>query len=114
MTNDEYSKRVLDKAVNRICAVLELEQGEGDFLFGYDGQQAGNLDGDPIQSARAIEKIKLVQLYQLLITITGSDAAARCWLRSMNDALKGTPLDLMQSQDGLDRVLHYLESVALR
>jgi hypothetical protein len=32
----------------------------------------------------------------------------------MNDVMGGAPLDLMKTHEGLEIVLHYLESISLR
>ncbi|KAA0696112.1 DUF2384 domain-containing protein [Halopseudomonas laoshanensis] len=114
MTDDAYSDHVLNKAVTRICIALELEQWENEILVAKGASQSGVLGGDQMQFPRTAAMITLVQIYQLLLAITGADAAARCWLRTMNDVLGGAPLDLMKTHEGLEIVLHYLESISLR
>jgi Protein of unknown function (DUF2384) len=40
----------------------------------------------------------------------GDDAVASAWLRNPNTALKGEPLDLIQSVSGLMNVIQYLDA----
>jgi len=55
--------------------------------------------------------IMLVRLYRSLDTaVGGDDAVAGRWLANANTALKGTPLDLIQSVSGLVNVIQYLDA----
>lgn len=51
-----------------------------------------------------------VRLYRSLDSIVGGDEAARAWLAGPNSALPGVPLDLIQTAEGLVRVVHYLDA----
>jgi hypothetical protein len=51
-----------------------------------------------------------VRLYRSLDSIVGGDEAARGWLAGRNDALPGVPLELIQTAEGLVRVVHYLDA----
>jgi uncharacterized protein (DUF2384 family) len=52
-----------------------------------------------------------VRLFRSLDALIGSnDAAARGWLNGQNQGLVGRPIDLIQSTEGLVRVVQYLDS----
>ena len=40
----------------------------------------------------------------------GDEATARAWLRGENSGLNGRPIELMQSTEGLVRVVQYLDA----
>src|SRR4051812_548487 len=55
--------------------------------------------------------ILFVRLYRSLdAVIGGDDAAAGEWLRNYNLALKGPPLELVESVSGLTNVIQYLDA----
>lgn len=51
-----------------------------------------------------------VRLYRSLDSIVGTDEAARAWITGRNVALGGVPIDLVQTAEGLVRVVHYLDA----
>jgi hypothetical protein len=52
-----------------------------------------------------------VRLYRSLDAVVGGDdVVASKWLANANTALKGTPLDLIQSVSGLTNVIQYLDA----
>ncbi|HEX8885478.1 MAG TPA: MbcA/ParS/Xre antitoxin family protein, partial [Noviherbaspirillum sp.] len=52
----------------------------------------------------------LVRLFRSLDAMLGHGADARTWLNSDNLALASKPLALMESAEGLIRVLHYVDA----
>ncbi len=55
--------------------------------------------------------VLFVRLYRSLDAIVdGDDKVAQSWMRNDNTALKGRPLDLIQSVAGLTHVLQYLDA----
>jgi hypothetical protein len=55
--------------------------------------------------------VMFVRLYRSLDAVVGGDdAVASNWLVNTNAALKGTPLDLIQSVSGLTNVIQYLDA----
>jgi hypothetical protein len=50
----------------------------------------------------------LVELYQSLLTVVGSEQSARGWLSSENHSLCSRPLDLITCRTGLEQVVQYL------
>jgi hypothetical protein len=52
-----------------------------------------------------------VRLYRSLDAVVGGDdVVASKWLANANTALKGTPVDLIQSVSGLTNVIQYLDA----
>ena len=55
--------------------------------------------------------VLLVRVFTALDTLMGGDEqAARSWLRAHNNALRDTPLELMQAPSGLAKVSQHLEA----
>jgi hypothetical protein len=55
--------------------------------------------------------VLFVRLYRSLDAIVdGDEQVAKAWLRSNNVALRGAPLDLIQSIPGLVNVIQYLDT----
>jgi uncharacterized protein (DUF2384 family) len=55
--------------------------------------------------------VLFVRLYRSLDAIVdGDDHVAQNWIRNENTALKGRPLDLIQSVAGLTHVIQYLDA----
>jgi hypothetical protein len=52
----------------------------------------------------------LVRLFRSLDALLGHDADARRWLADDNLGLQGRPLDMMESAEGLVRVLQYVDA----
>lgn len=50
----------------------------------------------------------LVQLYQSLLALVGTERNAKIWLSSQNRGLSGRPRDLIACQGGLEQVVQYL------
>jgi uncharacterized protein (DUF2384 family) len=54
----------------------------------------------------------LVRLYRSLDALVGNDEALRrAWFESPNDALNGTPKDLIRTAQGLVTVVNYLDGM---
>ena len=55
--------------------------------------------------------VLFIRFYRALDAIVhGDDAVARAWVASPNDALGGTPLDLVQTLPGLVHAVAYLDA----
>ncbi|MCA4965786.1 MbcA/ParS/Xre antitoxin family protein [Pseudomonas sp. Y24-6] len=50
----------------------------------------------------------LVELYQSLLALVGTERNAKIWLSSQNSSLSGRPRDLIACQAGLEQVVQYL------
>lgn len=55
---------------------------------------------------------QIIQIYQHLHALTGNDSKAIThWMQTKSRRLGSSPIDRMQTSDGLDRTLSYLESL---
>lgn len=54
--------------------------------------------------------VMLVQVYQGLLCVVGSDCGAKRWLSSKNLALGARPFELLTQQGGLERLLEYIDA----
>jgi uncharacterized protein (DUF2384 family) len=52
--------------------------------------------------------ILLVELYQSLLALVGTERNAKIWLSSENHSLSGRPRDLIACRTGLEQVVQYL------
>jgi len=50
----------------------------------------------------------LIELYQLLLALVGTEQNAKIWLSSKNRGLSGRPRDLIKCRTGLEQVFQYL------
>ena len=67
------------------------------------------LQGDTPSGQRALTLIKIYQA--LTANVGGDEQACKQWVCSHNTGLVGTPALLMQSEDGMNAVLAYLQSM---
>ena len=106
---------VLTKAVLRAAAVLELTQKELAGILGLSEasvsrMHAGRYLLDPGR-AKEWELARLfVRLFRSLDALWGHGEEARAWLRAPNLALAAAPRDLLDSVEGLVRVVDYLDA----
>lgn len=88
-------------AVARVIGVSEptlSRMRRGDYLLSRDQK--------PFELA-----VLFIRLYRSLDAIVdGDDKVARSWMRNENTALKGRPLELIQSIAGLTHVIQYLDA----
>jgi len=54
--------------------------------------------------------VMLVQVYQGLLCVVGSDCGAKRWLSSKNLALGARPFELLTQQGGLESLLEYIDA----
>lgn len=55
--------------------------------------------------------IKLIQLYQSLVGIVGTDKRyIQAWINAVNDRWNATPMELLKTDNGLSEVARHLES----
>ena len=67
------------------------------------------LQGDTPSGQRALTLIKIYQ--SLTANVGGDEQACKQWVCSHNTGLAGTPALLMQSEEGINAVLAYLQSM---
>lgn len=113
--NEEASERVLAKAVVRAAGHLQLSQANVAQVLGISGASVSRLFGGTYVLSRSRGKewelsLLLVRLFRSLDAILGHGEQAQQWLRNHNHALNAAPADLIQSSEGLVRVVQYLDA----
>ena len=106
---------VLTSAVMRACALLEITQSSLAQILGLSPSTVSRM----ANGAYALDDQKkewelgalFVRLFRSLDAVIGSnDESARRWLNGENSGLKGRPIDLIRSTEGLVRVVQYLDA----
>jgi hypothetical protein len=105
----------LSKAVRNVAGLLEIRQNSLARILGISAASASRLCAGTYQLAPGRGKewelaLLLVRLFRSLDALLGHGADARAWLGSDNLGLGGKPLDMMESAEGLVRVLHYVDA----
>ncbi len=110
---------VLSGAVLRAASILDLPQKTLAEILGTSPAQMtrlaqGKAQLDPADKTGELALL-FVRVFRSLDAITGSDdTASRSWLRAENLDLRGVPLELMKSVQGLVHVCAYLDSARAR
>jgi plasmid maintenance system antidote protein VapI len=105
----------LSKAVRNVASLLELRQNSLARILGISTATASRLCAgsyhlSPERGKEWELALLLVRLFRSLDAMLGHGADARTWLNSDNLALASKPLALMESAEGLVRVLHYVDA----
>jgi plasmid maintenance system antidote protein VapI len=105
----------LSKAVRNVASLLELRQNSLARILGISAATASRLCAGSYQLSPERGKewelaLLLVRLFRSLDAMLGHGTDARTWLNSENLALARKPLALMESAEGLVRVLHYVDA----
>ncbi|MGF1475767.1 MAG: antitoxin Xre/MbcA/ParS toxin-binding domain-containing protein [Geminicoccaceae bacterium] len=105
---------VLTKAVVRAAKKLGLSNSELAKTIGTSKSSVSRMaDGTKVLRSEMKDfdlAVNLVRLFRSLDAITGGDEAAnRSWMRSPNQALNGTPAQLITTAAGLIHVVDYLD-----
>jgi len=105
----------LSKAVRNVASLLELRQSTLAGILGISAASASRLCAGTYQLSPERGKewelaLLLVRLFRSLDAMLGHGADTRTWLNSPNLALASKPLDLLESAEGLVRVLHYVDA----
>jgi plasmid maintenance system antidote protein VapI len=105
----------LSKAVRNVASLLELRQNALARILGISPATASRLCAGSYQLSPERGKewelaLLLVRLFRSLDAMVGHGADARTWLNSENLALASKPLALMETAEGLVRVLHYVDA----
>lgn len=112
-TSDQQSA-VLSKAVIRAAERLAIPRNRLAKILGVSAPTVTRLfTGDwLLEPSRKEWELALlfVRLYRALDSIVGEDQVAKAWLQSHNQALLGCPAELIQTTEGLVRVVHYLDA----
>lgn len=105
----------LSKAVVRTAALLRIKQSSIARILGISAATASRLCAGSyvLNPARAKEwelALLLVRMFRSLDAVLGHGENAQQWLNGHNLALNGRPAELIETAEGLVRVLHYLDA----
>jgi uncharacterized protein (DUF2384 family) len=105
----------LSKAVRNAASLLDIRQNVLGRILGVSPATASRLCAGTYRLSPERGKewelaILLVRLFRSLDALLGHDADARKWLNSDNLGLGQTPLAMMESAEGLVRVLGYVDA----
>ena len=112
---DDAASKTLTKAVVRAAALLRISQQSLAKILGVSASTvsrmvAGQYCVSPERSKEWDFAVLFVRMYRSLDAIFGHNDTALQWLAGDNIALSGKPANLIQSTEGLVRVLHYLDA----
>jgi len=105
----------LTKAVVRAAQLVGVSQQSLARILGVSPATVSRMFSGQYLLARERGKewelaVLFVRMYRSLDAIFGHTATAQQWLNGENLGLMGRPADLIQSTEGLVRVLHYLDA----
>ena len=103
------------KAVMRAATILQLKQSSIARILGVSAATvsrlyAGNYLLTPERNKEWEFALLFVRLFRSIDAILGHGDSAHNWLTGNNLALNGRPADLIETTEGLVRVLHYLDA----
>jgi transcriptional regulator with XRE-family HTH domain len=105
----------LSKAVARTLNLLQLKQATLARILGVSPATASRLCAGAYQLSPTRAKewelaLLLVRLFRSLDAILGHGDSAQQWLSGHNTALNARPVELIETAEGLVRVVHYLDA----
>lgn len=105
----------LSKAVTRAAQNLKISQAALAKILGLSQTSVSRLvSGSYVLSPERPKEwefgVLFVRAFRSLDAIVGNITSAQEWLRSANTGLNGRPVDLMETAEGLVRVLNYLDA----
>jgi uncharacterized protein (DUF2384 family) len=105
----------LTKAVVRAATLLDIRQASVARILGVSAATVSRLYAGHyvLSQERAKEwefALLFVRLFRSLDAIMGHGDNAQNWLNGPNLALNNRPIDMIESAEGLVRVLHYLDA----
>jgi uncharacterized protein (DUF2384 family) len=111
----DAAAETLTKAVMRAATLLELRQASVARILGVSAATVSRLyAGHYVLSAERGKEwefaLLFVRLFRSLDAILGHGDNAQKWLNGHNLALNSRPVELIESAEGLVRVLHYLDA----
>jgi transcriptional regulator with XRE-family HTH domain len=112
---DPAAAAVLSKAVVRSAQLLGLSQQQLAGVIGVSPATVSRLvAGNYVLSAERAKEWELarlfVRLFRSLDALWGHDTQAKIWLTSPNLALAARPMELLNTVEGLVRVVAYLDA----
>lgn len=106
-------RALVGKAAIRAAHILGLTNAVFAKVLGISESQVSRLDrGKAALDGKPFEiGLLFIRLFRSLSGIVGTDdRAAQSWLRSPNLALRGRPIDMIQTIPGLVEVVAYVDS----
>jgi len=105
----------ISKATYRASEYLGLKQKEFAQIVGMSPTKVSHLWAADYQLNPSIKSewensILFLRLFKSLDAILGEKEAARVWLRGENTALGDSPINVIQSVEGLVHVVNYLDA----
>lgn len=113
--DSESAAVTLTKAVVRAAALTGVTQQALARILGVSPSTVSRMVSGQYRLARERGKeweiaVLFVRMYRSLDAIFGDSDTAQQWLGGDNLGLNGKPIDLIQTTEGLVRVLHYLDA----
>jgi hypothetical protein len=114
-SNDPHAAGVMTKALLNATGILGVRQSLVARILGVSAAtvsrlSAGTYHLDPGRNKEWEFAVLVIRLFRSLESIVGSGEHARKWLAGYNLALSGKPIELIESTEGLVRVIHYLDA----
>ena len=113
--DDERRAQVVTDAVLEASRQLGINQGQLGQILGVSPASVSRLASGERQIALGAKEyefaVLLIRLYRSLSSILGREQACNDWLHAGNRHLGGTPLDLIQTTEGLVHVTQYLDAM---
>lgn len=105
----------LTKAVVRAGNILQIKQMSIARILGVSAATVSRLNAgqyvlNPERGKEWELALLFIRLFRSIDAILGHGDAAHKWITGHNIALNGRPADLIESTEGLVRVLHYLDA----
>jgi uncharacterized protein (DUF2384 family) len=109
------AEQTLTKALRNVAQLLDLKQAALARILGVSNATVSRLFAGTYLLNRERGKewemaVLLVRLFRSLDAMLGHGEHARQWLDGDNSGLGGRPAQLIESVEGLVRVLHYVDA----
>jgi uncharacterized protein (DUF2384 family) len=113
--DNSAAEATLTKAVIRAAGILQIRQASIARILGVSPATvsrlyAGNYVLSPERGKEWEFALLFVRLFRSIDAILGHGESALKWLAGHNTSLNGRPAELIESTEGLVRVLHYLDA----
>jgi uncharacterized protein (DUF2384 family) len=105
----------LSKALIRAASLLHIRQASVARILGISQASASRLFAgsyllNPERGKEWEFAVLLIRLFRSLDAMIGHGENAQKWLTGNNLSLAGRPIDLIETTEGLIRVLHYVDA----